>query len=259
MKKIAESLTAYLGKSEAVLREKVLKNSGEVKVYTDSVHAVGNAVVMMCRDDEKKYLLITAAGDRDLPAGFEGEKMVLDNKAVAVKGELTAANAAALRKYFPWTAPKSLRNVRTTVGCGDRLGLATTGHIRAARKVQISPVLAQQSMRELTMTGRTFRNVVDDACFLVFAEDYRDGYGADGDHLKTIKDIDTALAVGMPMITLDLSDVMNAAAGDWDAAAVDKAFAELPAGLRDLVDAEYAGKNFVLSDNVTVALDALTA
>ena len=259
MKKIAESLTAYLGKSEAVLREKVLKNSGEVKVYTDSVHAVGNAVVMMCRDDEKKYLLITAAGDRDLPAGFEGEKMVLDNKAVAVKGELTAANAAALRKYFPWTAPKSLRNVRTTVGCGDRLGLATTGHIRAARKVQISPVLAQQSMRELTMTGRTFRNVVDDACFLVFAEDYRDGYGADGDHLKTIKDIDTALAVGMPMITLDLSDVMNAAAGDWNAAAVDKAFAELPAGLRDLVDAEYAGKNFVLGDNVTVALDALTA
>ncbi len=149
--------------------------------------------------------------------------------------------------------------MRTTIGCGDRLGLATTGHIRAARKVQISPVLAQQSMRELTMIHRTFRGVVDDACFMVFASDYRDGYGADGDHLKTIKDIDTALAAGMPMITLDLSDVMNAAAGDWDAARIEAAFAELPADLRKLVLAEYADKEFVLSDSVSVRIDALTA
>ena len=47
------------------------------------------------------------------------------------------------------------------------------------------------------MTGRSFRNVVDDAVFAVFAADYRDGYGADGDHLKNIPDIDTALDAGM--------------------------------------------------------------
>ena len=259
MEKIAASAAALLGKSEDILKSGVLKSSGAVSVYADSIHKLGDAAVMMCRDDEKRFLLVVAKCEKCLPAGFEGDKTALSDGSVALCGALSAANAAALRQHFPWCAPQSLRNVRTTVGCGDRLGLATTGHILAAKKVQISPVLAQQSMRELTMTGRTFRNVVDDACFLVFAEDYRDGYGADGDHLKTIKDIDTALAVGMPMITLDLSDVMNAAAGDWDAAAVDKAFAELPAGLRNLVDAEYAGKNFVLSDNVTVALDALTA
>ena len=259
MKQIAESLIAYLGKGEALLRDKVLKNSGNVKVYPESVHACGNAAVLMCRDDEKKYLLIVAAGDRDLPAGFEGAKLALNNGAVALQGELSEANAAALRKYFPWTAPKSLRNERTTVGCGDRLGLATIGHLRAAKKVQVSPVLAQQSIRELTMTKRTFRKVVDDACFLVFAEDYRKGYGADGDHLKTLKDIDTALAAGMPMITLDLSDVMNAAAGDWDAAKIDAAFAELPADLQKLIAAEYADKDFVLNDSVSVKLDALTA
>ena len=259
MKQIAESLTAYLGKDEAQLKSQVLKNSGNVTVYTDSVHTVGNAAVLMCRDDEKKYLLIVAAGEKDIPAGFEGEKLVLNAGCIALKGGLSEANAAALRKYFPWTAPKSLRNVRTTVGCGDRLGLATVGHVRAAKKVQISPVLAQQSIRELTMTKRTFRNVVDDACFLVFAEDYRDGYGADGDHLKTIKDIDTALAAGMPMITLDLSDVMNAAAGDWDAAQIADAFGKLPADLQALVAAEYADKKFVLGADVTVDLDELTA
>ena len=142
MKQIAESLTAYLGKGEAVLKDRVLKSSGAVTVYADSVHCIGNAAVLMCRDDEQKFLLVVAAGKRDLPAGFEGETVALNGGAVAIKGGLTEVNAAALRKYFPWTAPKSLRNVRTTVGCGDRLGLATTGHLRAANKVQVSPVLA---------------------------------------------------------------------------------------------------------------------
>ena len=120
-------------------------------------------------------------------------------------------------------------------------------------------MLAQHSIRELTMTGRTFRNVVDDACFLVFAEDYRKGYGADGDHLKTMKDIDTALAAGMPMITLDLSDVMNAAAGDWEEAKINEAFAGMDAAVKDVVNSEYADKEFVLNESVTVRIDALTA
>ena len=259
MKQIAESLLSLLGKSESELREKVLQKSGMAEVYTSSIHVCGNAAVFMCRDDEKKYLFVVAAGDKDIPAGFEGEKIVLAGKGVALKGDLSEANAAALRRYFPWCAPKSLRNERTTVGCGDRLGLATTGHLRAAKKVQVSPVLAQQSIRELTMTKRTFRKVVDDACFLVFAEDYRNGYGADGDHLKTLADIDTALAAGMPMITLDLSDVMNAAAGDWDVAKIEEAFAGLPADLQKLVVADYADKEFVLKDSISVKLDALTA
>ncbi len=259
MKKIAESAALLLGKSENELKSGILKNSGAVTVYENSIHKLGNAVVMMCRDDEKKSLLIVSCCEKELPAGFEGEKIILADKSVAITGDLSEKNAAALRKHFPWCAPRSLRNVRTTVGCGDRLGLATTGHVLAAKKVQVSPVLAQQSMRELTMTNRTFRGVVDDACFLVFAADYRDGYGADGDHLKTIKDIDTALAAGMPMITLDLSDVMNAAAGDWDETKVDAAFAELPADLQKLVAAEYADKEFVLGENVAVKIDALTA
>ncbi|MBE6398959.1 MAG: hypothetical protein E7041_02325 [Lentisphaerae bacterium] len=259
MEKIAASAAALLGKNEDVLKSGVLKSSGAVSVYADSIHKLGDAAVMMCRDDEKRFLLVVAKCAKCMPAGFEGDTVALSDGSVALCGALSAANAAALRQHFPWCAPQSLRNVRTTVGCGDRLGLATTGHILAAKKVQISPVLAQQSMRELTMTNRTFRGVVDDACFLVFAADYRDGYGADGDHLKTIKDIDTALAAGMPMITLDLSDVMNAAAGDWDAAKIDAAFVELPGDLQKLVIAEYADKDFVLGDDVAVKIDALTA
>jgi hypothetical protein len=45
MKQIAESLLPFLGKGEALLRENVLKASGNAVVYVDSIHAVGKAAV----------------------------------------------------------------------------------------------------------------------------------------------------------------------------------------------------------------------
>ena len=258
MKKIAESAAALLNKDEAAIKSGMIMKEGQFAIYPASVHKLGSAVVMMGRDDDKRFILVVADSAKVMPNGFEGEKLSLADGCEALVCELSAANAAALRKHFPWCAPRSLRNERTTIGCGDRLGLASFGHIKAARKVQAYPVLAQQSMRELTMTGRTFRQVVDDACFMVYASDYRDGYGADGDHLKTIPDIDVALAAGMPMITLDLSEVMNAAAGDWDKAQIETAFAAMPADLQKRIIADYAGKKFILGD-VTVDVDELTA
>ena len=258
MKNIAESALALVKKSEAQIKSGLLMNSGAVSVYPDSVHKLGDAVVMMARDDEKRFLMVVADCEKFMPQFFEGAVSSLSNGGGLLVGDLTAANAAALRRHFPWCAPKSLRKERTTVGCGDRLGLATAGHLLAARQFKLSPVLAQQSMRELSMTNRTFRQVVDDVVFLVFASDYRDGYGADGDHLKKIEDIDVALAAEMPMITLDLSEVMNAAAGDWSAEEIEKAFAGLPAGDQKRINSDYADKNFVVG-TMEVKIDALTA
>ena len=227
------------------------------EIAPQSVHELGAATVMIGRDAERTAVIVLAPTARMLPEGFAGDISELGDR-VMLAGPLSAANAAALRKHFPWTRPVSLRKVRTSIGCGDRLGLASAGHIAAIREFQASPVLAQQSKRELNMTGRTFQNVVDDAVFLVFESDFRTGWGAAGDHLKTIEDIDVALDAGMPMITLDLSDVMNASAGDWDAAQVDAAFAALPAEYRTRIDAEYAGQTFVVGD-CAVAFDAVTA
>lgn len=226
-------------------------------VSPDSIHELGDAVVMIGRDASARYLLITAPTARMLPEGFEGEITELAD-GVLLRGACNAANAAALRRHFPWTRPVSLRKIRTSIGCGDRLGLASAGHIAAIRKFKASPVLAQQSKRELNMTGRTFQIVVDDAVYLVFESDFRSGWGADGDHLKTIEDIDVALDAGMPMITLDLSDVMNAAAGDWDEAAVNGAFEAMDGDLRTRIETEYAGQTFI-NGECAVCFDKLTA
>jgi hypothetical protein len=48
----------------------------------------------------------------------------------------------------------------TSAGFGDRLGLATPGHVRGALRaagVPSLPVFAQQSIREMTRTGRARR------------------------------------------------------------------------------------------------------
>ena len=258
MKKIAESVLCLLDRGEKDIRSKMLMSSGEAEIYPDSVHKSGNNVIMLGRNSEKRFLLVVVSNKAKMPAGFAGEVIELFNGGAAVVGELDAANAKALRNLFPWCAPKSLRLERTTMGCGDRLGLASRGHIQACRKYALSPVLAQQSMRELTMTGRTFQNVVDDATFMVYECDFRDGYGADGDHLKKICDIDVALAAGMPMITLDLSEVMNAAAGDWNEDEINSSFAALSADTQKRVIADYAGKSFVIGRH-TVEIDELTA
>jgi tagaturonate epimerase len=48
----------------------------------------------------------------------------------------------------------------------------------------LKPVLAQQSIRELSRTNRTADEVMDAAVWAVFQEGYKDGFGADADHLK---------------------------------------------------------------------------
>ena len=55
----------------------------------------------------------------------------------------------------------------------------------------------QQSIREMTRTGRTPQQVMDDAMWGVFAEGWRSGFGADADHLKTPQDIESCVATGL--------------------------------------------------------------
>ncbi len=213
-------------------------------LYPDSPVRVEDCGLALARDAQgEKWLIAAARTAAQIPSGIEGRDGEAAGFAVRI-GRTTPQNARLLQDFVPWTRPVSLRNRRTTFGCGDRLGLATAGHVRAIRRYAVAPVLAQQSIRELTLTRRTFRNVVDDVAFLVFQEGWSNGFGADGDHLKTIEDIDTALDAGMTMITLDVSERMNAEAAQWDAERVARAFAEFPGDLRRVVLDRYADRDF---------------
>ncbi|MFA7231122.1 MAG: tagaturonate epimerase family protein [Victivallaceae bacterium] len=257
MKNILERAIVLINSGDNGIGKKISHKENSVSFYKDSVNKRDNAIIAMARDYSSRFLLIISDREDGIIAEFSGEQ-IGDSGIVARKCQLNEHNAAVLRKLFPWTAPISLRDRKTTVGCGDRLGLASFGHIAAAKQFEVTPVLAQQSMRELDLTGRTYRQVVDDATYMVYQAGYKDGYGADGDHLKNIADIDTALAAGMPMITLDLSEVMNAAAGSWEQKEIDVAFAALPSAVQKRIVDTYSGKEFKVGSSV-INLDAETA
>jgi hypothetical protein len=88
-------------------------------------------------------------------------------------------------------------------GFGDRLGLATPGHIAAARGAKFAPIFAQQSVRENARTGRTPQQVMDDAKRAIEVAQWDLPWGADADHLKTVEDISPFVEAGYTFFTID--------------------------------------------------------
>jgi hypothetical protein len=148
-------------------------------------------------------------------------------RVVIVEGPCDAKNAAALRETLPWLRPQRIAG-RPSVGLGDRLGLATPGHVRAVRGSGFVPMLAQQSIREMTRTDRSPRQVMDDALWGVLQTGFRDGFGADADHLKSPEDIDRCAAVGFTFYTVDPGDHVDDEADAAEGSALAAKYDALP-------------------------------
>lgn len=119
-------------------------------------------------------------------------------------------------KHVPVVCPAD----QISFGLGDRLGNASPAHLELFKDYNVFPVLAQQSKRELSLTDRTYKDIVDSAVEASEAAGWQFQFGADGDHLKTPEDIGIALDAGCSMITLDCSDEFPEEAPDanayWD-------------------------------------------
>ncbi len=219
--------------------------SGNAKLYKNSLYVKDRTLFFIAKLNKKKSLYIVSLDP--FKSEFKGNIQNIDGHYVQ-EAELNHEHSLKLQKLFPFTAPISLRDKKTTFGCGDRLGLATPGHIRAAMKFDLYPVLAQQSIRELDLTQRNYAQVTSDVTFLVFQEGFERGYGADGDHLKTMEDIKRALKAGMPMITLDLTNHLNIDAMFWDKDKVEKKFEYINAEERNRILKSYADRSFNIGD-----------
>jgi tagaturonate epimerase len=161
-------------------------------------------------------------------AAFEGEGTEYAGQTLLL-GPLTPRNAAALRAQLNWLRPRPC-GLRTSAGLGDRLGLATAGHVRAVRAAggSLAPIFAQQSIREMTRTGRSPQQVMDDATWGIFGEGWQGGAGADADHLKTSADIDTCLAAGFTLFTIDPGDHVDGRAETASPSELRELAAQLP-------------------------------
>ena len=103
-------------------------------------------------------------------------------------------------------------------GFGDRIGLATPGHVAAMLKSGdgIAPIFPQQSIREMTRTNRTAQQVMDDALRGARKAGWTGPIGADADHLKTPADVDITAAVGFTFFTIDPSGDVDQRADDYN-------------------------------------------
>lgn len=99
--------------------------------------------------------------------------------------------------------------LQPSFGFGDRLGLATPGHLDAARRGSLLPIFAQQSVREMSRTNREPAEVMQAAQAALTAEEYEGPWGADADHLKTREDVFRLAAAGFTFYTIDPSDHVN--------------------------------------------------
>ena len=140
---------------------------------------------------------------------------------VRLEAETSSENARALRSALPWLTPSRF-GLHTSAGFGDRLGLATPGHVRALKTVgaAINPVFAQQSIREMGRCGRTPSDVLDDATWGAFQAGWTKPVGGDADHLEELEDIDDTVAAGFVFYTLDPKAHVDGEAEHADAATI---------------------------------------
>ena len=188
--------------------------SGNNFVYPDSIRSARNLTCFISKDSHKKYLGI-----------LEPEKMIRKSDFVDQIGSNISAesingyiirlfkrsdkNLNKLLNIFPELSPSPL-GTDTSFGFGDRLGIANAAHIRAIKKQKtLLPVLAQQSVRELSKTEKNFKIIVAQSIWNILQEGYKGKWGADADHIKERKHFVKAVEAGMTMYTLDTSEHLD--------------------------------------------------
>lgn len=103
----------------------------------------------------------------------------------------------------------SVLGLKRSFGFGDRLGLATPGHIDAISDSPFLPIFAQQSIRELKRTGRNPQDVIDAAKSAVENEHWTKPWGADADHLQSRDAVNLMAENGYTLFTIDPSDYVE--------------------------------------------------
>jgi hypothetical protein len=188
--------------------------------YPESQVSYEGATYWLERSADGAKRLVVVADDESAFRGFAGTTE-RTNGQVRLVADTTPENAQALRSALPWLMPSRF-GLHTSVGFGDRLGLATPGHVRALKTVggPINPVFAQQSIREMGRCHRTPRNVLDDATWGAFQAGWTTPVGGDADHLEQLEDIDDTVAAGFVFYTLDPKAEVDPEAEHADAAVI---------------------------------------
>lgn len=218
----------------------------KMKPYASSVRKIENATFFMTRDDCSKYLVVI--GKRGICERFEGQKMGEIEQGDVLLCPMSSKNCETLMEFLSSLKP-TICTMKLSFGFGDRLGVATAAHAQCVNKEKCFPVFAQQSVREITRTERTWTDVLHSAIWGVFESGYDGPFGADADHVKRIEDLENAARVGYTMFTIDPSDHIKDPSR-FDRKELARFYEEHP--LRRALETRYVGKSFtILGERLT--------
>jgi hypothetical protein len=155
----------------------------------------------------------------------------------------------------PQTAQCIPLGLQPSFGFGDRIGLATPGHVAAMRRAGagIAPIFPQQSIREMARTGRTPAQVMREAMDGMRSAGWDGASGADADHLKTPEDVAATAAAGFTFFTIDPSGHVDPHADDYTEGELREKF-EAVRGEIPWIE-EYRGQSVALPTGTTVVVD----
>lgn len=139
-------------------------------------------------------------------------------------------------------------------GFGDRIGLATLGHVAAMKEAGdgIAPIYPQQSIREMARTSRTPTQVMSDALKGAEAAGWSGPVGADADHLKTTADVDVTAAAGFTFFTIDPSGSVDQKADDYSEGLIREKY-EIVASEIPWIES-YRGRKVTLPSGTTIEI-----
>jgi len=210
--------------------EQVQHQFGGIAYRTSFVINEGVMAFLQRMDGVLNFWLVWEGKSPSWVEDFQGtaSRVNLDGQVLSAKRCLTdAVNSGRLREHFPFTRPQ-LVGLKKSFGFGDRLGLATPGHVLAVGDRAIVPIFAQQSIREMTRTKRSAQQVMDDACWAVVQSGFDKPFGADADHLKNENDIDLCAKAGFLLYTIDPGEHVDDRADTDDLETLNAKFTQLP-------------------------------
>jgi hypothetical protein len=219
---------ALVEQAEIAMADTVIGPLAGTIIYPRSITAVNHCLYFLGRRNTQKMVgTISTSAPRIAALGSPRSIRVRDTQLHLALAKADAKTSELVQKALPFLKPRVIGSA-PSVGCGDRLGLATPGHVRALKRTDFAAVLCQQSVRENSRTGRSPKQVLDDAVWGAWQEGWRNGFGADADHLKTTDEIDDFVDAGYCFFTIDPGDHVDPEADRADAATLEEKAAALP-------------------------------
>ena len=147
---------AKVSDADALKLARALSGCVALDVYPRSITGAGGGVLFLGNRSGRKYVGALSPGSASVGGvDWPAQRIDFQNRGLVLKtARADSGSAAWLRKTLPYLAPRPF-GTRLAAGTGDRLGLATPGHVRSVRKTNMAPIFAQQSVRENERTGRS--------------------------------------------------------------------------------------------------------